>query len=102
MTTKDIQVQGDVLSLPAGTPIFGSVTQTDVMQAIKEAIAHNQVAANIKFDERGVKMEQSTDGKLKHLGLYDISVPLLMQSSPLLSMKVDVRPSLGKERPQIE
>src|ERR1700753_1067699 len=102
MTTKDIQVQGDVLSLPAGTPIFGSVSQADVIQAIKEAVSHNRVAAGIKFDERGVKLEQSTAGKPQHLGLYDITVPLLMDNGPLLSMKVDVRPSLGKEHPTIE
>jgi hypothetical protein len=101
MTTKDIQVQGDILSVPAGTPIFGSVSPAEIIHAIRESVAHDKVASNIKFDERGIKVQQSTDGKLKHLGVYDISVPLLMENGPVLSMKVDIRPSVGKERPDV-
>lgn len=60
--------------------IYGSVSTSDIVQSIREAIAHNDEAAQILINENNIELQDLQEGddatKFKHLGQYKVEITM--------------------------
>ena len=75
----------------AASPIFGSVTASDILKEIKKALGQDDEASSIQFEEDDVVIKAAQEGRIKHLGIYEVSLPLKVDKSIAFELSVEVR-----------
>lgn len=63
-------------SKASGSSIFGSVSLADIVSEIKASVSHNPEAAQIPLEESHITIEGITEGRIKTLGTFQLSISM--------------------------